>query len=80
MSTEHQKSAIELAQPTEPVQPLESPHQHNINRAKLPEPLLDNPNITDCVAEAPRQPDVCVHDTDNCNQPARKTAQTPQMG
>ncbi|MEC7120625.1 MAG: hypothetical protein VXW65_12090 [Pseudomonadota bacterium] len=72
----------DLEQPTEAVEPLESPHQHhlNVNRVKLPELLLDNPNIVDCVPESPSQPDVCVHDTDNCNQPARKTVQTPQMG
>ena len=67
-------------QPSEPVLPVAPPQQDNINRAKLPEPLLDNPNITDCVPSAPQQPDVCVHDVDNCNQPQRKTVQTPQMG
>jgi len=67
-------------QPSEPVLPVAPPQQDNINRAKLPEPLLDNPNITDCVPAAPPQPDVCVHDVDNCNQPQRKTVQTPQMG
>ncbi len=70
---------LNLTQLTEPVEPLEQPQQHNINRLKLHESLLDNPNITDCVSEAPQQPDVCVHDIDNCNQPARKTVQTPQM-
>lgn len=68
-----------LTQRTEPIQHVEQ-QQHNVNRLKLPEALLDNPNIVDCVAEAAPQLDVCLHDTDNCNQPARKTVQTPQMG
>ncbi len=66
-----------LTQLTEPIQHVE---QHNVNRLKLPEALLDNPNIVDCVPEAAPQLDVCLHDTDNCNQPTRKTVQTPQMG
>lgn len=77
MSTEQQEPSNLPIPSTELV---EQPQQHNINRAKLPEPLLDNPNITDCVPTAPPQPDVCVHDVDNCNQPQRKTVQTPQMG
>ncbi len=67
-----------LIQPTEPIQHVEQ--QDNVNRLKLPEALLDNPNIVDCVSEAAPQLDVCLHDTDNSNQPARKTVQTPQMG
>ena len=67
-----------LIQPIEPIQHVEQ--QDNVNRLKLPEALLDNPNIIDCVSEAAPQLDVCLHDTDNSNQPARKTVQTPQMG
>lgn len=67
-----------LIQPIEPIQHVEQ--QDNVNRLKLPEALLDNPNIVDCVSEAAPQLDVCLHDTDNSNQPARKTVQTPQMG
>jgi len=84
MSTEYPEPEITAERSTEqltaPVEPLEPPHQHNINRVKLPEPLLDNPNIADCVPETPSQPDVCLHDIDNCNQPVRKTVKTPQMG
>ncbi|MFZ3192943.1 MAG: hypothetical protein WA154_07040 [Moraxellaceae bacterium] len=80
MSTLINTATLELAQPTEPVEPLEPPNQHNINRMKLPEQLLDNPNVADCVPKTPSQPDVCLHDIDNCNQPSRKAVPTPQMG
>lgn len=69
---------VDTVQLTESVQQVE-PQQYNVNRLKLPEALLDNPNIADCVSEMPHQPDVCLHDTDNCNQPARKTVPTSQM-
>ena len=72
-----------LTQLTEPIEHVEQQHveqQDNVNLLKLPEALLDNPNIVDCVSEAAPQLDVCLHDTDNCNQPTRKRVQTPQMG
>jgi hypothetical protein len=77
MSTDYPELTNQTEQSLEPVQPLEP---HNINRAKLPEPLLDNPNISDCSPASPSTLEVCIHDVDNCNQPSRKTVQTPQMG
>lgn len=70
---------LDTAELTEPVEPFMPTQQHHVNLPKLPEALLDNPNIADCVSAMPHQPDVCIHDIDNCNQPTRQTVQTPQM-
>ena len=80
MSPSSVEPDIALAQLPETVTSVAPLDQQNINRLKLAEAPLDNLNVTDCAPEPAQQPDVCVHDTDNCNQTARKTVHTPQMG